>query len=296
VSTEIIRRIMKLIIESGSTKSDWVLVEKGIETNRYKTMGYNPFFHNETIIFNSINQNREIKRISKDVKEVFFYGAGCSSKELNSVVEKALRKVFCNAIISVDHDLVACAFATYEGVPAISCILGTGSNSCMFDGENLVEAVPALGYILGDEGAGSYYGKKLLTDFLYGKLPKEINDDFVNEFNLTKADIFDSTYMKPHANVYLASFMRFISKHIENSYVDDMIKKGMKHFMENHVCCYENYQEMKVHFIGSMSSIFKNQLEHAAQELGIDVGLIIKQPVDRLVQYHINKPIQKTAL
>ena len=287
---------MKLIIESGSTKSDWVLVQNGKESDRYKTMGYNPFFHNETIIFNSINQNREIKEISKDVKEVFFYGAGCSSPELNSVVGKALRKVFPNAIVSVDHDLLACALATYEGEPAISCILGTGSNSCLFDGENLTEAVPALGYILGDEGSGSYYGKKLLSDFLYGKLPEDIQRDFQNEFKLTKADIFDNTYMKPHANVFLASFMPFISNYTEHNYVDVMLKNGMKHFMQNHVCCYKDYQKIKVHFIGSMSYIFKKQLEYAAKELGIEVGLIIKQPVDRLVQYHIKKPIKKTAI
>jgi N-acetylglucosamine kinase-like BadF-type ATPase len=287
---------MKLIIESGSTKSDWVLIDNGKVSNKYKTMGYNPFFHNETIIYNSINQNREIELISKDVKEVFFYGAGCSSPDLNKVVHNAFQKVFTKAIVNIDHDLLACALATYEGEPSISCILGTGSNSCLFDGNDLSEAVPALGYILGDEGSGSYYGKKLLTDFLYGKLPEDIQNDFETEFKLTKADIFDNTYMKPHANVFLASFMRFISKYTEHPYVDDMLKSGMKHFMQNHVCCYKDYKAMKVHFIGSMSYIFKNQLEHAAQELGIQTGMIIKQPIDRLVQYHIKYPIQKTTL
>ena len=171
---------MKLVIESGSTKSDWVLIDNGKVSNKYKTMGYNPFFHNETIIYNSINQNRELELISKDVKEVFFYGAGCSSPELNKVVHKAFQKVFTKANVVIDHDLLACALATYEGEPSISCILGTGSNSCLFDGENLTEAVPALGYILGDEGSGSYYGKKLLSDQswpIYNE--KYIQDDMV---------------------------------------------------------------------------------------------------------------------
>ena len=152
-----------LIAESGSTKTDWVLVKNGVVYKRYKTMGYNPFFHNETIIYNSIKQDREMQSISNQVDYVYFYGAGCSSNELNAIVEKALQRVFTKASILVDHDLLACALATYQGEPAISCILGTGSNSCLFDGENLIEQVPALGYILGDEGSGSYYGKKLIS-------------------------------------------------------------------------------------------------------------------------------------
>ncbi len=278
---------MMLIAESGSTKTDWVLVKNGVVYQRYKTMGYNPFFHNETIIYNSINQDREMQSISKQVDHVYFYGAGCSSNELNAIVEKALQRVFTKASILVDHDLLACALATYQGEPAISCILGTGSNSCLFDGENLIEQVPALGYILGDEGSGSYYGKKLLSDYLYNKLPEEIKTQFNTTFGISKAEIFDNVYMKPHANVYLASFMRFISSFSKHEYVDQMIKTGMKHFMSNHVCCFDNYSNMKVHFIGSMSFIFEKQLRFSANELNISVGKIIKQPIDNLVNYHI---------
>jgi N-acetylglucosamine kinase-like BadF-type ATPase len=282
---------MILIIESGSTKSDWVLVENGEIANSYKTMGFNPFFHNETIIFNSIRQNSDLRKIAKTVSQVFFYGAGCSSVELNSIVQKAFSRFFINATINVDHDLLACALATYQGEPSISCILGTGSNSCLFDGENLLEAVPALGYILGDEGSGSYYGKKLLADYLYNKLPIKIKTDFESTFKFEKSNIFDNVYMKPHANVFLASFMRFIAKYKEHDYVDSMLKNGMKHFLENHVCCFENHKELKVHFIGSMSYIFQEQLKFAANELNISLGSIIKNPIDSLVSYHISNPV-----
>ena len=278
---------MMLIAESGSTKTDWVLVKNGVSYKRYKTMGYNPFFHNETIIYNSLKQDREIQSIFKDIDKVYFYGAGCSSPELNSIVEKALSRVFTKASVNVDHDLLACALATYEGEPSISCILGTGSNSCMFDGQKLTEEVPALGYILGDEGSGSYYGKILLTDYLYHKLPVDIRNNFDKTFKLTKADIFDNVYMKPHANVFLASFMRFISSMNDHPYVDKMIKNGMMHFIENHVHCFDNYQNMKAHFIGSMSYIFKNQLEYASEKMNINLGSIIRKPIDNLVDYHI---------
>ena len=277
-----------LIIESGSTKSDWVLIKDGKISNRYKTMGYNPFFHNETTICHSISENNELTAISKKVKQLFFYGAGCSSNELNLIVKNALSRVFVNADISVNHDLLACALSTYDNEPSISCILGTGSNSCLFDGKDLSEVVPALGYVLGDEGSGSYFGKRLLRDYLYNKLPDDIKNAFDTTFNLTNSDILDNIYTKPNANVYLASFMPFIAEFSNHSYVDNIIKSGMKHFMENHVCCYEGYKNMKVHFIGSMSSVFKPQLLFAAKQLNIKVGTIIKQPIDNLVNYHIN--------
>ena len=279
---------MILIVESGSTKSDWVLVENGAPTKRFKTMGFNPFFHNEQVISNAINDNQELSDISNNVLRVFFYGAGCSSDEMNAIVSRGLKRVFMNAEVSVDHDLLACALATYEGKPSIACILGTGSNSCYYDGQKLTESVPALGYILGDEGSGSFYGKKLLTDFLYNKLPEDMNRDLLNNFKIDKEIIFENVYRKPHANVYLASFMKFISGYKHTKYVDSMVKNGMEKFIENHVCCYENCKEVKVHFIGSLSFVFQDQLNYAADKLGINVGLVIKNPADNLVSYHIN--------
>ena len=157
---------MLLVVESGSTKSDWVLVENKTVTNTFKTIGFNPFFHDENTIHNALKENRELYKIADQVNDLFFYGAGCSSEEMNNIIKNAFSKIFTHASIEVEHDLLACALATYEEKPAISCIIGTGSNSCFFDGNQLIEKVPALGYVLGDEGSGSYYGKKLLTDFL----------------------------------------------------------------------------------------------------------------------------------
>ena len=278
---------MLLVVESGSTKSDWVLVEKKRISNRFKTMGFNPFFHDERMITSALEENQELHKIGEKISDLFFYGAGCSSKEMNDIIKNALSKTFINASIHVDHDLLACALSTYEEEPSISCILGTGSNSCFFDGNKLLEKVPALGYVLGDEGSGSYYGKKLLTDFLYGKLPSDIELDMVNSEKINKNIIFENVYMKPNANVYLASFMPFISKHKSHSYTKEMITKGMLHFIHNHVCCYENHKEVKVHFIGTISYIFKDELNIAANQLNIQIGSIIRRPIDNLVKYHI---------
>jgi len=278
---------MILIAESGSTKTDWVLINHNNQLSVFHTIGFNPFFHNDKLISKHIHDNVEFYNTCRDVEEIYFYGAGCSSEELNSVIKNALQGIFKKAKVNVEHDLLACALSTYENEPSISCILGTGSNSCYYDGNELIEKVPALGYVLGDEGSGSYFGKKLLTDYLYNKLPFEIKDDLECHFNISKAIIFENVYMRPNANVYLASFMKFITNHKENNYVSKMVENGMDQFMKTHVCCYDNYKEVKSHFIGSISALYENELRSAAEKNKVIVGNIIRKPVKGLVDYHI---------
>jgi len=280
---------MVLIVDSGSTKSDWVLLKGANDRELFKTMGFNPYFHNETIISNAIKQNEDLFRYTDQIEQVFYYGAGASNEDLKSIVRRALKKVFTKAEVMVDHDLVACAYATYTGVPAISCILGTGSNSCHFDGETVTEEVPALAYILGDEGSGSYFGKKLLSAFLYKHLPKAISDDLEKKFVLNKDVIMENVYMMPHANVYLASFMRFIAEHKEDPWVDETVYMGLNEFIRVHVCCFKDHQEVPVHFIGSVGYFFRDQLERAAKEYGITLGTVTRKPIDGLVDYHLER-------
>jgi N-acetylglucosamine kinase-like BadF-type ATPase len=278
---------MYLIADSGSTKCDWMLLKDNNQSESFSTMGFNPFFHNESIISNAIKNNEGLYKYANEVELIFLYSAGCSSKELKLIVERGLREVFSKANIYVDHDLVGAAFSTYSGVPGITCILGTGSNSCFFDGDNVTEEVPALGYILGDEGSGSYFGKKLLADYLYKKLPADIHAKLQDELRLTKKEIFENVYMKPHANVYLASFMKIFSSFKDNAYVKTTVAAGMKHFLENHVCCFSNHQTVPVHFIGSIAYHFEDILKAEAKKLNIEVGNIIKKPIDGLVDYHM---------
>jgi len=280
---------MILIAESGSTKTDWVLVGQNNNLSYFKTMGFNPFFHASEFIAEEIKSNSDLNASSSKVTRVYFYGAGCSSENMISIIQKGLKQVFNNADISVDHDLLACAYATYEGEPSISCILGTGSNSCYFDGENLIEEVPAIAYVLGDEGSGSYYGKKLLRDYLYNLLPVNIKEDLETQLGISKSIIFENVYMKPHANVYLASFMKFINTQYHTDYVVNMIEHGMEEFIKIHVCCYPNYKNVKTHFIGSISKIFERELKKAAELHDVKLGNIVRKPVDNLVHYHLRK-------
>lgn len=278
---------MFFVVESGSTKSDWVLIENKNSQSFYSTMGFNPYFHSSDRIESELRMNSEIMKVADSVKGVYFYGAGCSSVELNQIVEIGLRRIFPNADILVEHDLLACAYSTYDGKPVISCIIGTGSNSCYFDGKNVSEEIPALGYILGDEGSGSFFGKQLISNFLYKRLPREISDDFIQTYNLGKDELIDRVYMRENANVFIASFMPFIAKHKSHEYIKKMVRDGFKRFLEIHVSCYRNYREVEVNFVGSISEIFEEQLREAAIEFGIQIGRIIRRPVDSLVNYHL---------
>jgi len=278
---------MLLIADSGSTKCDWRLVAEDKSYQDFTSIGINPYFHNEEVIESELQSNGRMMEFADKVTALFFYGAGCSSKDLKRIVDNGLSRVFPNAQIYVDHDLVAAAFAVYEDEPCIACILGTGSNSCHFDGDIVREEVPALAFILGDEGSGSYFGKKLLADYLYKKLPAEMSQKLKSEFNLDKNTVVDRVYMQPHANVYLASFMKFITQFRGTPYVDEMISEGIGKFLDIHVKCFRNAEEVSVNFVGSVAHYHEDILKKEAQKRNLRVGKIVKKPIDGLYHYHI---------
>lgn len=279
---------MILIADSGSTKCDWALIdEKGTRLGDYQTMGLNPYFHNEEVIENALRSNLELNKIAKDVKQIFFYGAGSSTAEMCHIMHAGLKRVFVNAEILVDHDLVGSAMSTYDGEPCIACILGTGSNSCFFDGKEVYEEIPSLAYILGDEASGSYFGKILLQEYFYKKLPADLREAFETSHAPSKDEIISRVYREPNANVYLAGFMKFIGEHRDHPHVKQWVTKGMIHFINIHVKCFNNWKDVPVHFVGSIGHYFEDCLKEAAKETGIRLGQIIRKPIDGLVNYHL---------
>ena len=181
---------MLLVADSGSTKCDWVFTDGSEKRSTYHTMGFNPFFHPTDLIESEIRKNTELSALASQVQHVFFYGAGASHPSRNAVIEEALKRVFTHAEITVDHDLTGAVYATCGDEPGIACIMGTGSNSCYFDGQDIYEEVPALGYVLGDEAGGTFYGKELLRMFLYHELPEKIHQGLIDRYQLTKESIF----------------------------------------------------------------------------------------------------------
>lgn len=275
---------MLVVVESGSTKADWMILQNGNETVT-NTKGLNPYFHSKTDVLEALTASDVLSAAKEDVKQVFFYGAGCSSPELNAVIESGLSEFFRNAQISVDHDLHASAFACYNGEPEIACILGTGSNSCFFDGENAREEVPALGHLLGDEGSGNYFGKRMLADYLYKKLPQPMHDTFV-EMGLNKASVVERVYQKPGANVFIASLMPILIQNKDLPYAQELIRKGFQEFIDIHVKCFEEYTSCEVNFVGSIADLLQDELRSVCEDNRIRVGRIIRRPLQNLVKYH----------
>lgn len=278
-----------LIADSGSTKCDWMLVdESGNALMEFHTMGFNPYFHDADLVKTKMMESSDAMSIASDVDRVYFYGAGSSSEVLCQIIANGLEQVFSSAKIHVGHDLDGAAYSTYSGVPAITCIIGTGSNSCHFDGKVTREEVPALAYILGDEASGTWFGKRLLALHLYHKLDPIVDNDFRSIFNFDKDDIVNRVYQEPDANVFLASFMTFIGRHQEVPQIISLLEEGFQSFVDVHVKCYEGYKECPVHFVGSVAYHFQDVLRHVCAREGIQVGQIIKRPIDGLAQYHMD--------
>jgi len=277
---------MKLIADSGSTKTDWVLCHETI-LGTYSTIGYNPFFLDADGISLSIKQSL-IPQISEvNISEVYFYGAGCSSPDKRGVVENALSRVFPSARIEVNHDLLASARALLGRNSGFAAILGTGANTCLYDGELVTLNVDSLGYLLGDEGSGSYIGRKVVRDFMRKTLPEALMKAFSEMYGLTNADLYEHLYFKPLPNRYLASFSRFAGEYSSHPHIHALLEESFDDFFKHLVTKYPNYTHYSFNCVGSVGFTFQSYLRRTAEKYEMSVGNIIKSPMDNLVNFHL---------
>lgn len=273
---------MIVVADSGSTKADWKFLP---DTDAFvSTKGFNPFYHDQAFILAELAAS-PLKDIATQATQVYFYGAGCSSPERNAIVQQALQLFFVNAAVMVDHDILGAAIATNFDTSGITCIIGTGSNSCHYDGKAWSQTVPALGFLLGDEASGSYLGKRLLADYLYKLLPPALEADLNAKYKLSKEQIFHHTYHEPDVNVYLASFARIMSAHINEAYVQGVVKEGFRRFFHVHVMRYPRVHELPIHFVGSIAHHFEPLLDEVMDELRLKKGKILKKPIHELYRY-----------
>lgn len=279
---------MILIADSGSTKCDWLVIDaSGQRHATFGTMGFNPYFHSTSFVVNELRENEQVVSISGAVEHIYFYGAGSSTPGLCKVISDALKQVFPKAQVLVEHDLLGAAYAVYDGRPCIASILGTGSNSCFFDGKTITEEVPALAYILGDEGSGSWFGKDLLRAYFYKQLPEELHTAFEETYTLTKDELVRCVYGNPHANVWLASFMPFISRFREHELIQGWVRDGIRRFLVIHVKCFPDYAQWPCHFVGSVAHYFSDILAEVCKEEGVPLGKIVQKPIETLADYHV---------
>lgn len=284
---------MIIISDSGSTKTDWRLLLNDSSIEQVKTLGFSPRFQQSDEIYTEI-EGKLLPLVKEEVNEVYFYGAGCSTERANIIVENALHKAFPNADIHVEEDMLAAARALCGNEPGIACILGTGSNSCMYDGEKIVGAMPNLGFILGDEGSAGFMGKKLVVDYIHGDMPVLLIEKFKKRFNnLTREEVVDNVYNKPMPSRYLASFTKFIFDNLSDPYCYKLVYDSFVDFFDKTVCKYPNYKNIKVHFVGSISFYYSNILRQVAIDKGVTLKNILESPIAGLTLYHQQQILSK---
>lgn len=278
---------MIAIVDGGSTKCDWVILENtGKVSQKTESIGFNPNIISADLIPQEIEKNPHLFLIKNQLDYVYFYGSGCGTAENALLVETQLQKVFPYAKVTVKEDLTAAAYAAYKGKPAIVCILGTGSNSCYFDGKSVRRDLPSLGFLIGDEGSGSAIGKHLVRRFFMKKLPQDLHQEFVETYHLTIDDAIKNMYHNPRANAYLAEFNKFVIQRKQHPYFQNMVFDEMKNFFEYQVLPYEEAREAEINFIGSIAYYYEDVLRAAAAELNLTVGHIVQKPIESLVEFH----------
>src|ERR1700761_5006510 len=281
---------MILVADSGSSKTDWLLAVPQQEPLQFKTGGLNPYFLTEKEMVKILqDEGVEMVEHTAEITEIYFFGAGCSSPDRHEIVTNALSQLFPKAYISVDSDLLGSAYATCGHEKGLCCVLGTGSNISFFDGEDVHSGKHGLGYVLGDEGSGTWFGKALITDFLYGNMPTDICASFDQAYGLNKEIVINHVYQLPAANSYLASFAKFLNGIRTTDYCQSLLARGFQEFIDTDIKSFPQYHKYKCHFVGSIAYVFADELKELCAANDIQVGKIIKAPISDLMQFIVSR-------
>ncbi|MDC1197528.1 N-acetylglucosamine kinase [Algibacter sp.] len=282
---------MILIVDSGSTKSDWIAVDSNGNKllEKIRTKGLNPAILAEKKLAKRILKSQELRSNREKVSHVFFYGAGCGTENAKELLETVLKDIFINALIEVNEDTLAAVYSTinHPKEAAVVCILGTGSNCSYYDGERLHQRVKSLGYILMDDASGNYYGKQLIRDYYFNHMPENVRLAFGSKFNMDADFIKYNLYKQPSPNAYLANFAEFMFLHKDSEYTINLIKKGIRIFVNNMIMQFkEELKTVPVHFAGSIAYFAQQEIKEVADEMGFKVGNFERRPIDGLVPFH----------
>ena len=281
---------MILIADGGSTKADWIALNSdNTEAFRARTLGLNPAVVDAIELRNRIVNMFQLMSVKDEVTAIHFYGAGCGTPKPIEILKNILESIFVNAKVSIAEDMLAAVYAATGLNPALVCILGTGSNSCYFDGKNVHMKTASLGYTLMDEASGNAFGKKLLRDFYYEKMPKQIAKKFQEQFELDIDIVKFNLYRQSNPNMYLATFAKFMFDFKEEKYIKKIIKKEFQKFFDYRILPYQKTAETPIYFIGSIAFYFREILEKVAAKHQLKITGIIQRPIDNLVDFHKRK-------
>lgn len=280
---------MKLLVDSGSTKADWIAIDdNGKVLFTTQTLGLNPEVLDKEEVINRLEDKFDISHNKDKATHLFFYGAGCGTDRMKNFLTKVFQEYFTKAAVSVHEDTYAAVYATTpKDEAAIVCILGTGSNCSYFDGKILHQKVQSLGYIAMDDCSGNRFGRHLIRGYYFNKMPKELAAEFEEEYNVDADYIKSNLYKEPNPNAYLATFAKFLIKHKDTDFCRQFIQFEMEEFVENYIMQFENYKEVPVHFIGSIAFYLKDELTEILNKHGIQIGNVLRRPIDGLIAYHI---------
>ncbi|MBN2636361.1 MAG: ATPase [Prolixibacteraceae bacterium] len=280
---------MILIADSGSTKTTWCLINKKGSPAFFSTSGINPFFRTSDDIVDELKSSLIPKLNYSRIEKIYFYGAGIINDAKKNVIRAALKQLFPATFIEINSDLLAAAHATLGNNKGITCILGTGSNSGLYDGNSIIEHIPPLGFILGDEGSGAVLGKKLIADYLKGVMPENLSKQFKMQYNSPYPVFMESVYKKEKPNQYLAQFVPFINMNISEIYCNKLVENSFVEFVERNISQYTNYNSHKICFVGSVAYHFQDQLKNVFKKQHLQLGEIEKDPINGLLRFYQNK-------
>ncbi len=277
--------MIQLIADSGSTKCEWCLINNG-KKKTILTQGISPYFLDASQIFALLQKELLPKLKQVEITNLYYYGTGLTNANNVKIVQQALKKLFPTAKIEINHDLLAAARALCGNQKGIACILGTGSNSCYFNGKKIMKNSPGLGYVLGDEGSGAYLGKKVLQYYLYNTFDEDLMNRFDKQFNTNKTEILDSVYKKPLANRYLAGFNNFLVENRGHYMIENIIEDGLNDFFFTHLYKYKESWTLPINFVGSVAHGYKDILKELCNFYELELGIILKKPMEGLINFH----------
>jgi N-acetylglucosamine kinase-like BadF-type ATPase len=282
---------MIAVIYSGSRYANWKLAGKVNEVIDVRTNGINPFFNDEKFILQLLHKNSKLINYAEQIKKIYFFGAGASSKERKEIINTALSKFFKYSKVSVEHDLAAAARATCDDKAGIVCIIGSGSNTGFFDGKKVIDNNFGLGFVLGDEGSSNWLGKEVLKAYLKDELPPLLKAAFNKKYDLDRRQIMDKIYRQSHPNIFLSSFVDFLKEHREDEFVKQLIKHGFRLFMDTYLIPISKQYGGKhpIYFVGSVAANYQDLLREVAKENKINISSVTKEPIYNLLNYYINK-------
>ena len=279
---------MILVVDSGSTKTDWIaLNDKGEEIFSTQTLGLNPQMLSNEILNERIKNNFDIYKNRKSVNKLFFYGAGCGVDSTQERILKVFKSIFINSEFDIKEDTYAAVYSAVDiGIPSIVNIIGTGSNCSYYDGKDVIQRVQSLGYVLMDYASGNYYGKYLIRAYYFNKMPEYLREEFAKNYDLSPNTIKNKLYREENPNTYLAGFAKFLIDNKSNEYFKEIIFKGLERFIDYQILQYDDFSEVDVHFVGSIAYYLKDEITKIGKKYNLQTGRFIQRPISGLVDYH----------